>query len=149
MNTAQTIIAAGFDLGNLDNPDFNQVTHKVAVIEDADGEPVSGFYIVGKNSAEYQEANNVVRHDNIKRASKRSKHIDSSTDEGAQVVANTVDRNEKAIAIAITVGWFGFNAGGQPREFDKALVAKMFDKFPVWQAKVINDLEKDSNFMKV
>ena len=148
MNQAQKIMS-GFEISNLDSTNIQAATHKVAVIEDADGEAISGFIIVGKNSPEYQAASNAVRHENIKRAGKRSKQVDTSTDEGAAALAKTVTSNERTIALAITVGWFGFNLEGSPMTFDKTMVEKLFDKFPQWQVRVNAALENDANFMKV
>lgn len=148
MNNAQAIMA-GFDIGNLDTTDVEQVTFKVAVIEDLDGEPVCGFVIVGKNSPEFQHANNAVRIDNIKRASKRSKQIDTSTEEGATAISKTVSSNEKIVSLAVVVDWFGFLLEGQPMTFDKAIVEKLFAKYPQWQVKVQAALDADANFMKV
>ena len=147
MNTAQK--STGFEVSLLDDVETKQVTFNVAVIEDADGEDVSGFVIVGKNSPEFQTANNTVRIENIMRASKRSKQIDSSTEDGAALLAKTVTGNEKSIALACVVDWFGFNLEGAPMKFDKATVEKMFTKFPQWQVMVSNALEVDANFMKV
>jgi hypothetical protein len=149
MNTAQTQKSTGFEVSVLDDATTKQVTFNVAVIKDEDGEDLSGFKIVGKNSPEYQAANNAVRIENIQRASKRSKQIDSSTAEGAALLAKTVASNELTVALACVVDWFGFNMEGAPMDFDKNVVAKMFARYPQWQAMVSNALETDANFMKV
>lgn len=149
MNQAQMIVNGTFELSALDATEIAQVTHDVALVEDIDGNPVVGFKIVGKNSPEYQGAYNKVRVENIKRASKRKTQIDTSTDAGASAVADTVDNNERTIALAVVVGWFGFNLEGAPMEFNKSYVEKLLVKFPTWQAKVSAALENDANFMKV
>ena len=91
MNTAQQIqtspaTAAGISLDDLDNTQLNNITFDVVVARDDNGDPVSGFKIVGKNSAEYQSASNDIRIANIMRASKRQKSIDTSTEDGAKQV---------------------------------------------------------------
>lgn len=139
----------GFEVSLLDAVETKQVTFSVAVIKDEDGEDVSGFLIVGKNSPEFQAANNAVRISNIMRASKRSTQIDSSKEDGAALLAKTVTGNEKSIALAVVVDWFGFDLEGAPMTFDRSVVEKMFAKFPQWQAMVSNALEVDANFMKV
>jgi hypothetical protein len=141
--------AAGFEIDDIDSSVIDRNTFNVAVIEDADGEPISGFVIVGKNSAEYQAATVAIRAANIKRSAKRAKAIDTSTDEGAATVASTIASNERAIAMAVIVDWFGFNSEGQPASFDRSKVEKMLSKFPQWQARVNAALEVDANFMKV
>lgn len=154
MNTAQQIqsapaVSAGFDVENLDNDELNQIEFKCSVVDDVDGESVSGFIIVGKNSQQYQDANHTIRSSNIKRASKRKTQIDASTDQGAELVSKTVSQNERSTALAVIVGWYGFTKAGVPMEFDKAVVEKMLAKFPQWQNKVIAALDVDANFMKV
>lgn len=149
MNQAQAIINGSFELSSLDSNEVAQVTHDVALVEDLDGNPVVGFKIVGKNSPEYLAASNAVRRENIKRASKRSKAIDASTDDGAEAVARTVENNERTVATAVVVGWFGFNLEGQAQEFNKDFVSKLFNKYPTWIGKVTTALENDANFMKV
>jgi hypothetical protein len=139
----------GFDIDNMNNVDVVQATHKVGVVFNDDGEPVSGFLIVGKNSPQYQEANNSVRAENIKRAAKRNKQVDASTDEGAKIISRTVMSNEKTIVSAVVVDWFGFLKGGEPLSFDKAVVDKMLTAFPTWQTAISAALENDANFMKV
>lgn len=139
----------GFDIDNLDKEEVVQATHKVGVVFNDEGEMVSGFVIVGKNSPQYQQANDALRIQNIKRASKRNKQVDASTDEGAKLISNTASANEKALASAVVVDWFGFNKGGSPLAFDKAVADTMLAKFPTWQAAVTAALEVDGNFMKV
>lgn len=137
-----------FDLTNLLTED-TPVTFKVPVVFDADGNPVSGFVIVGKNSPQYQVVDKKVRVDNVMRSSNRKTAIDSSTEAGAETLIRTVDLNQRATALAITVGWYGFTMNGAETPFDQDTVAKMFDRFPTWQTKVLTALEVDANFLKV
>lgn len=152
-NTAQKIMsgvtATGVDLSILDGEDLTRVTYRVPVIEDLEGEAISGFIIVGKNSQEYQEASSEVRISNIQRASARNKQIDGKTVEGATVVSKTVAQQEKRIALAVVVDWFGFNANGVAVPFDKATAERFLTKFPQWQNKITTALDNDANFMKV
>lgn len=136
----------GFDLDQLDNDQV--ITHSVAVLQDDDGNDVTGFIIVGKNSPEYQEASKSVRINNIKRASRRKGQIDSASDVGAALIAKTVEEGDRALALSVVIGWFGMLKNGQLMKFDKEVVAKMFQKYPQWQAKVLAALEDDANFMK-
>jgi hypothetical protein len=139
--------AQGFDLDNLEN-NTDPATHKVSVIDDADGNSVSGLIIVGKNSPEFINATSQIRIDNIKRSAKRKQQLDTSTDEGAAVLARTVDRNDRTTAMSVVIGWYGFLKGGAEVPFDKALLEKMFAKYPQWQVKVLTALEAEANFMK-
>ena len=144
MTTAQ-----GFDLSLLDSSDVNEVTYKVSVIDTDDGDPVSGFILVGKNSKEYQAEDNAIRIENIKRSAKRKTQIDASTDDGAATLVNLIRANEKRLCLAAIVGWFGFNKDGEEAAFDKSVVDRMLTAYPQWQDKVSATLEKDKNFMKV
>lgn len=145
MNQAQA--QKGFDIDAMNSND-DPVTHNVCVISDEDGNEVSGFIIVGKNSNEYQSVTQELRIEGIKRAARRKTTLDTSTDSGASVVARLVDENDRKKALAVVVGWYGMNSSGQPTKFDKTLVERMFTKFPTWQDKVLAALEDDANFMK-
>ena len=127
------------------------VTFKVGVILDEDGEAISGFEIVGKNSPQYQDVTSGVRMDNIQRAGKRGKAIDSSTEQGAKVMADTMIRNERKIAEAIIVNWFGFTEDDEitPAAFDTSIVSAMLDQNPNWVTVALAALENNANFMKV
>lgn len=150
MNTAQMIQkspakSAGFEIEDLDNA--VEATHKVAVIKDEDGEPVTGFIIVGKNSQQYQNATAEIRAANIQRASKRSKQIDTATEAGSKLVAETLVNNERVQAMAVVVGWFGFNSEGAPLDFNKAMVEKMLLRKPTWVEEITKALDNDANFI--
>jgi hypothetical protein len=144
MDTPAQAVIEGFDVDTLDN--VQEITHKCGVIFDEDGVAKSGFILASKNSVEYVVGQKQIRIDNIKRAGQRKKQIDSATDAGAEVVASTVARNDRATALSVVVGWFGFLQNGQPLTFDKGIVNKMFDKCPTWQMKVLVDLENEANF---
>lgn len=145
MDITKAQVVEGFDLDSLET--VTQVTHKCAVITDDDGNPVTGFILAGKNSDEYVGAIKTNHIGNIMRSGKRKQSIDPATEAGATVVANTVARNDRNVALAIIVGWFGFNKGGQPLAFDKTMVPAMLDRCPQWQIKVLSDLEAEANFM--
>lgn len=137
--------AAGFDIDALE--DIAEITHRCGVIFDEAGEAISGFIMVGKNSQENRDAVKKIRIENLARSAARKKAVDTTTEAGAAVVIDAVERTNRAQAVAVVVGWFGFNKGGQPLAFDKTLLEKMFDRCPEWQAKVLTDLENEANFM--
>jgi len=148
MTQAQNILASGFDIGSLDQADVSQITHRVVVVVNADGDDECGFDIVGKNSPEYQAAQQSIRVDGLKRAAKRKTQLDTSTDEGAGAVARTIERNEMSLALSVVKGWFGFKNGGVDATFDKAVVEKLLTRFPTWKDKITSALEVESNFLK-
>ena len=136
----------GFNIDTLDIP-VTAATHKCSVIDDIDGNSVTGFIMVGKNSKEYQDASKEIRIDNIKRTAKRKAQVDTSTDAGAQVIASVVDDNNRKLALAVVSGWYGFTSNGQQVPFEKQSIPKLFDRFPQWEVKVLSDLEVESNFL--
>lgn len=148
MTTAQTK-AVGFELDDLTNLNPSKITHRVGVVFDEEGEATVGFIIVGRNSEEHRNVEGRQRLANIQRSAKRGKGIDAKTEEGAAVIAQTVDTNEQERALAVTVDWFGFNVEGAPATFDRNKVETLFKKFPTWQDAVIAALDNDKNFMKV
>ena len=148
LNIAQTLAVAGFDIANLSAP-AARVTFDVPVIFDADGEPVAGIRIVGKNSDEYRKENHALRAEGYKKSAKRKTALDASTDEGADQLVHVIDDNQKRLAVAVSVDWYGFTSNGASVAFDKALIATAFDKYPTWQERVSAALENDANFLKV
>lgn len=147
MNTAQTIAAAGFDIANLTAPVEKPSTFRVGLIFNKDGDAVSGLICVGKNSKEYRNESNALRMEGIKRGARTSTAIDTKTDEGAAQLVELTDENQKRLALAVSVDWFGFTSGDAAVPFDKSLVAAGFDKFPTWIDAVHAGLEKDAVFM--
>lgn len=141
--------AVSHDLDALLSPDADKVTFKVPVIVDADGNPESGFVIVGRNSPEYREADKAVRVVNQKAAANRTKAIDLKSDAGATKVVDIVDGQEVARAAAVVVDWFGWDKGGVPRPFEKSAMVKILTAKPTWLAKINAALTEDNNFLPV
>lgn len=147
MTQAEQLIGAGFDLSQLDSTE-DATLFKVAVISDIDGNDKCGFMIDSKNCAEFREATRLVRIDGLKRSAKRKSQLDTSTDEGAGVVAKMIENNETSLALSVVKGWFGFQSNGVAAPFDKALVAKMLNKYPTWKDKITAALDNEANFTK-
>lgn len=138
---------SGFELDDVLNSD-NENTFAVSVKDDAEGNSLSGFYIVGKDSPEYRSVTTAIRRENIKRSARRKQVIDTKTDEGANQLTAILDDNDFEIAQAVTTGWYGFNVEGAPATFDKSKLETIFAKRPTWQAKILAELNKDANFIK-
>lgn len=147
-NAAIAIAASAFDISDFTAPRA-QVTFKVPVLFDDDGEPTHGFIIVGKNSDEYRDEWAAIRAEGQKRAAKRKTAIDATTDEGAVQLIDLIDGNQQRLAKAVTVGWYGFTSAGAPAKFDKALAEAAFNKYPTWQERVSIAMENDVNFLKL
>jgi hypothetical protein len=149
MNTAQTIASIGFDITNLTTAAAAPVTFNVDLMFDKDGEPIAGLIVVGKNSPEYQAENHAIRTEGYQRSARRKTAIDASTDDGAEQLVSLIDANQKRLALAVVVGWYGFSKEGQPAPFDKGVVSAAFDKYPTWLDRTSAALEVDANFLKV
>lgn len=148
MNQAQRI-QSGIDFDSILAGADKRVTVKVPVLFDEDGEPKSGFLIVGKNSPEYLQITHALRVEGVKKSAKKKTAMDTSTDEGADQFINLVEGNEKKIALAISVETFGFTSAGQDIQLSAAQKSAAFEKFPTWQATVLAALDKDADFLKV
>jgi hypothetical protein len=142
MNQAQTIL---FNLNNLSS--IATVTHKCAVIVDTDGNPLAGFEMVGKNSAQYREVQRQLRVEGLQRSAKRKEAVDTSTPDGAAVVIEAVDSSNLRTACAVITGWFGFGDGTNPAPFDASKLESIFTQMPTWKDQVLADLDKEANFM--
>jgi hypothetical protein len=148
MTQAQNILAGGFDLDQLDSK-ADETLHKVVVVSDIDGNEKCGFFIVSKNSQDYQDASRQVRVNGLKRSAKRNSALDTTTDEGAGAVARMIELNEITLATSVVKDWFGFDNKGVAAPFDKSTVAKIFVKMPTWREKVSAALENEINFLKI
>lgn len=144
-NQAQATKDIGFDLDSLLAPE--EITHKCGVIFDEEGEAISGFYIVGKNSEQYRTGQKKLRVEGIQRNAKRKKALDTTTEAGAEFVADAVEKNDLRTAQSVVVGWFGFTQGGKEREFDKGIADLLLERKPSYRDRILADLDADANFM--
>jgi hypothetical protein len=128
---------------NTDKP----ITFKVGVIFDADGEPVSGFHIVGRNSEQHRKVDKALNIVNRKAAAARTRTIDQKTDAGAEKVISLVDDQNIARCAAVTVGWFGWTKNGVERAFDASAMPVILKQKPTWVEKIQIALLEDGNFL--
>jgi len=149
MSDAQVTISTankGFNLEELDSDVQN--TFKVVLEKDGAGEPLYGLICVDKNSSQYRIASNTIRANRIQRSATRGKDLDTTTAEGAAQRVADIDSDNRAVALAVTVGWFGMLANGVPVDFNPVALPKLFDKKPTWQDAVSEELENRANFTK-
>ena len=148
LNIAQTLAIAGFDIANLSAPAV-RATVDVPVLFNQDGDAIAGIRIVGKNSPEYRTQHHANRAEGYQRSAKKSTAIDAATDEGADELVQVIDSNEKRIALAVAVEWWGFTSGGVEVPLDRAVLAVAYDKYPTWIDRVTAALGVDADFLKV
>jgi hypothetical protein len=123
------------------------ITFKVGVLFDVDGEPVSGFNIVGRNSDQCRKADKAARIVNQQAAANRNKAIDQKTVAGADKVITIADAQNIARCAAVTVGWFGWDKNGVERPFDASLMPAILKQKPTWVEKIQIALFEDNNFL--
>lgn len=149
VNTAKTIIAAGFDISNLTAVALVANTFNVDVLFDDDGNAVAGFVILGKNSPEYQAESHAVRANGHQKAAIRRTAIDTKTVEGSSKLVDIIDSNTTRLALSVVTDWYGFTSAGAPVPYEKKHGLAAFKQFPTWEDKVNAALEVDANFLKV
>jgi hypothetical protein len=150
MNQSDT--AASFDLDDLLNSADKPITFDVGVLFDDEGNAISGFRIVSRNSDQARAAERAVRIENQKAAAKRNKALDLKTDDGAAKVIDIVDGQNQARAAAIVVDWFGWtkkdtDGNHVPRPFDATLVPTILKQKPTWVEKILAAHAEDNNFL--
>lgn len=123
-------------------------TQRVAVGWDEDGEPKEGFIIVGKDSDEYQRTVAGQRQRAIRRQAVKRTRFDLKTEEGAEQLDETLQKNNHEVACAVVVGWFGFTIKGEEAPFSKQHVSELLLKKPSWRDKVLQALEDEAAFLK-
>jgi hypothetical protein len=149
MNQATT---AAYDLDAILGDAEKPITFDVGVIFDDDGNAVSGFRIVSRNSEQAKAAERAVRIENQKAAAKRNKAIDAKTDEGAAKIIDIVDGQNVARAAAVVVDWFGWTKKGADgsqvaRPFDAALVPGILKQKLTWAERILFAMAEDNNFL--
>ena len=150
-NAATDIIDAGFDISRILAVDAAPLEKPfvVSVLFDEDGNHKAGFEIVSKNSDQYRDVIRATSVTAIKRSQTKKEQIDAKTDKGAGTLYDLgEDRNQK-IAMAVVIGLPGFVSAGQQLPVTGDVLKALFDKFPVWQEKIIAALEVDANFLAI
>jgi hypothetical protein len=149
MTQAQDLIAGGFDIDALIATPPSDITQRVGIAFDDEGEPYVGFVIVGKDSQQFRDADTAQRVSGLKRQSIKQQKIDTKTDAGATQFIDLVQGNELNLAVAVVVDWFGFNVAGtnQPMPFDADRLRKLLDGRKTWRDKILVALENEEAFL--
>lgn len=136
------------DLDKLDADD--RATFKVYITgsgnKDGDSKDASGFVVLGPNSQEYQKVSLKASAVAIKQS--KGEALDLETDEGLEEARTRGQERAKLIAMACTVGMFGFESGNQPVAFSKEVLTAILEKRPVWAVRISNTVENEANFTK-
>lgn len=120
----------------------------VPLVFDDDGNAVDGVKVVSADSQEYQEADRAWKTANVKKVARRGPNFDMKTEEGAQAIVDTTEKREMAVAIACTVGIYGFTLEGKPAELNDETLRMLFTAKPTWRSKVVGVIERDRVFTR-
>ncbi len=137
---------AGIDLNDLEQ-DAKELID-VALMLDDEGNPRSGFKVVGSDSPEYQEADHAWKVKNVQKSARRGHAIQAATETGAQELVNLVARREMAICVACVKEVYGFTENGVPMPANEDTLKKIFSKKPTWRQKTCMAIEADQVFSK-
>ncbi|MFZ6655938.1 hypothetical protein [Undibacterium sp. TJN19] len=135
------------DIDSLQSDDQGVLDVPVSFNDDA--EPVAGFKIVGKNSAQCQAVDREIEILAIKRAVIKKQKIDGKTDEGAGQLVDLHKENQTKRAIAVVVSIYGFKSGTTELTATPEVLKDIFSKRPTWLAKITAALEADEGFLPV
>lgn len=136
LDTLEQSAATTFDL---------VVGHQPPKDGETEGVPV-GFKVLGPGSDEYSKAERAIQVMNVKEANTRKAPLDLKTDEGAEQVVDGGDARREVVILACTVGWFGFEVGGQPAEFNRENLLRVLKARPNWARRLMNAIENEANF---
>lgn len=120
----------------------------VALVLDDDGNPKSGFRVVGADSPEYQEADRAWRVKNVQKSARRGHAIQAATETGAQELVNLVQKREFAIACACIKEMYGFTNNGEEAPLNEETLKAIFTKKPTWRTRVVLAIEAEQVFTK-
>lgn len=142
-----------FDIEALEqstNTTFDLIVGHKDAGKDADGKPIQGdpvgFKVLGPGSDAYNKVERDIQILNIKEANTRKAPVDMKTDAGAAVAVDGGDARRDLVIFACTVGWFGFESGGQPFEFSRENLARVLKARPHWARRLLNAIENEANF---
>lgn len=120
----------------------------VPLLFDDEGAPTDGFKVVGANSDEYQAAERQWQLTNLRRQARRGRGIDASTQTGAEELADTLRKQERALVYACIKTIYGFTKGGVPAELNTETLDTIFNFRPTWVGKVLSEIRAERGFTK-
>mgnify|MGYP001217523937 CR=1 FL=1 len=113
-----------------------------------DGDPESGFKVVGADSDDYQAVDRLHKVNGVKKTARRGRGIDAKTDTGANELIDVLAKREDAIMAACIKEIYGFTSNGQPAALSKETLDAIFKARPTWRNKVLSVIESDQVFIK-
>lgn len=126
------------------------ITIVLATEENEDGDALeSGFKALGSNSDEYQVIDRAWNKANLKKAAKRGRGIDASTDTGAEELTKSLKKRDLAMVNACVKEIFGFtDAKGEPLPVEPETFEAIFADAPEWLTKTLFEIRLERDFTK-
>lgn len=118
----------------------------VPMLFNDNGDPESGFKVVGANSPEYQEADREWKLRGVLKSAHRGRGIDASTKNGAEELVDLIAKRELTMACACIKEIYGFTDDGKPAVLNGATIATIFKARPTWRSKVVAAIEAEQIF---
>lgn len=145
LDTAAPNLVMGFDIGLSENTD---ITYDIPFSYDADGKVDAGITIVGKNSQKYKDADRALSRAALKKSAVRGRPLDLKKDSDSDEFLDQRESTNIALAVAVTVGWFGLTNGGTEFPYSVGAARTLYEKNSVVRDKVLAAVEDASNFLK-
>jgi hypothetical protein len=139
-------MSAGFDVG-MSNDD-NEVVYDLPFDFDAEGKVSAAIRIVGKNSQQYKNADRNLTRMALKKSAVRGRPLDLKKDSDSDEFMDQRETTNIALAVAVTVGWYGLTSGGQEYVFNADAAKALYTKNAVVRDKVLAAVEDAANFLK-
>ena len=128
--------------------DTNETVHTLPLQLDKEGVIVAGIQVLGVDSEAYKQADELLSVQAMRRSATRGRMLDLKNEEDArEQILNRLE-NEVAIAVAVTVGWFGIEANQQEFKFSKENADRLYRSNATLRAKVIEAISVSANFLK-
>lgn len=125
-----------------------QITSDVVIAYDENGNPKTGFKIVGPDSKEYRAEQERQRKAGMKRRVHAGKKDALKTEEGQAEFDRLTQENITATAIAVVVDWYGFeDDAGNAAPFNAAQLPAIFTAHPSWRDKVADAIYEEGDFL--
>jgi hypothetical protein len=111
------------------------------------GDPV-GFRVLGASSDEYQKIDRAIQVLNLKESATRRKLLDTTTDDGATAVIDSVETRIDMLIKACVVDWFGFTIKGVDgaAPFTQENLQRVLKAKPGWRNLIVGAIENEANF---
>ena len=136
------------NLNQLLSPESTQITSDVVIAHDEQGNPKVGFKIVGPDSKQYRTEQERQRKIGMKRRVHAGKKDPLKTEEGQAEFDRLTQENITAVAVAVTVGWFGFtDDAGAPLAFDATKLPMLFANHVSLRDKIADAVYQEDAFL--